>query len=964
MDKEKLKGRVYLSPVISADELVEMINKRAAELGRVPEKEEFEFAQVVKIKYGSWRRCLSIIELDPKYSLSDEELLELVQAKAAEIGRTPERTEFEYGSLIRPRFGSWKKFVLQAGLEPPIPKPKITNEELIEQVQKQAAELGRTPTAPEFKNRKTAQKRFGSWNNFILSAGLKTNDRKLKITNEEFIERVQKQAQELGRTPLRSEFEKGDVAASRFGNWTNFLRSAGLEPKNPRLSNEELIARVQARAAELGRTPLKTEFFHNEAAINRFGSWANFLQSASLEHEGQYMSKKELVKRLKEQKAELGRTPHKAEFKHSSTADKRFGSWKAFLSYAGLGPKRLRNETLIKRVQEKAEQLGRSPKMKEFPLYRQAIKRFGSWTNFLETAGLEVRKVNRISNEELVAAIHEKVAELGRTPTQQEFDYGTLASSRYGTWYEFIKSVGLEPVRARNVFTNEELIEMVQQQAAELGYTPNGPEFKFGSMASQRFGSWAKFVESAGLEVRRTKNVMKNEELIELVHVIAEDLGRTPVREEFPYTSLTITRFGSWTKFLESAGLEQYTAKNRMKNEELIELVQARATELGHAPTKDEFAYTALAKTRYGTWNNFIESAGLEPNNPRYNLSETQLMELIQAQAKKLRRTPFRKEFKYSTYAVKKFGSWDEFIESAGLEKRKAMSGLSDKRLLRLVRAQAKDEGRVPTKRSFPYGAMAASRYGSWSNFLKAAGLKTWKHGPVISNEELIEGVQAMAAELGRIPTNKEFKQKHTAVSRYGSWNEFLCQAGLKPKRSETTLSNEKLISLIQELAAKLGHVPSAEEFLHTKGATYRFGGWIKFLQEAGFDLSKFDRRLSNQELIELVQLKAAELGRSPIVREFQYGQMAASRYGTWGKFMESAGLKSFKARLSYSELIELLLERTAELGRVPKKEEFEFSKRAINKFGSWNTFLVDAGLEGEQTKPTSNNNPLDLWFL
>ncbi len=66
---------------------------------------------------------------------------------------------------------------------------KITNEELIAQVQMLASELGKTPGAKDFNadprtaSAQTASSRFGSWNKFLEVAGLKVN--RVKKNKEE-----------------------------------------------------------------------------------------------------------------------------------------------------------------------------------------------------------------------------------------------------------------------------------------------------------------------------------------------------------------------------------------------------------------------------------------------------------------------------------------------------------------------------------------------------------------------------------------------------------------------------------------------------------------------------------------------------------------------------------------------------------------------------------------------------------
>ena len=166
---------------------------------------------------------------------------------AEELGRTPTAKEFDNDqrtasfTAVQKRFGSWNKFLEEAGLNTNFSYARVSDEELIQQAQMLARELGRTPTMREFeKDQRTAspaaiQKRFGSWNKFLEEAGLNTNFSYARVSDEELIQQAQMLARELGRTPTMREFEKDQRTASpaaiqkRFGSWNKFLEEAGLK---------------------------------------------------------------------------------------------------------------------------------------------------------------------------------------------------------------------------------------------------------------------------------------------------------------------------------------------------------------------------------------------------------------------------------------------------------------------------------------------------------------------------------------------------------------------------------------------------------------------------------------------------------------------------------------------------------------------------------------------------------------
>ena len=131
------------------------------------------------------------------------------------------------------------------------------------------------------------------------------------------------------------------------------------------------------------------------------------------------------------------------------------------------------------------------------------------------------------------------------------------------------------------------------------------------------------------MNVKHSTNLTKDE-LIVQVQMLAKELGRTPTRKEFdqdPRTASSgaaINKFGSWNKFLEAAGLKvNVKHSTNLTKDELIVQVQMLAKELGRTPTRKEFdqdprtASSGAAINKFGSWNKFLEAAGLKVNNKR-----------------------------------------------------------------------------------------------------------------------------------------------------------------------------------------------------------------------------------------------------------------------------------------------------------------------------------------------------------
>ena len=291
-----------------------------------------------------------------------------------------------------------------------------SDEELIDLLRAKAESLGRTPTSREVDSDKsmpsafTYQNKFGSWNKALEAAGLSSN--KNLYSDEELIDLLKAKAESLGRTPTKKDIGSDESMPSantyenRFGSWNKALKAAGLSLNNNFCSNEELISLLKAKAESLGRTPTAKDINSDKSMpsvivyINRFGSWNKSLEAAGLSLDNNLYSGEELIELLKAKAESLGRTPTMTDVKSdksmpsAETYRSRFGSWQNALRAAGLSINGYSNEELVTLLKAKAESLGRTPTTrdirsdKDMPSVNTYVKRFGSWQNALRAAGL------------------------------------------------------------------------------------------------------------------------------------------------------------------------------------------------------------------------------------------------------------------------------------------------------------------------------------------------------------------------------------------------------------------------------------------------------------------------------------------------------------------------------------------------------------------------------------------------
>ncbi|MEX3914328.1 hypothetical protein AB4672_21380 [Bacillus paralicheniformis] len=253
-------------------------------------------------------------------------------------------------------------------------------------------------------------------------------------------------------------------------------------------------------------------------------------------------------------------------------------------------------------------------------------------------------------------------------------------------------------------YTDEDLIEILQQKAKELGRSPKAKEVKQWATIRKHFGSFKKGLEVAGLtpSKRTRKRTYTESDLIEILRQKETELGRPPRIREVKQSATIIKHFGSFNAGLEAAGLTPITTRKRKRTyteSELIEILQQKAKELGRAPKLREVKQNATIKRHFGSFNAGLKAAGLTPNR---TYTESDLIEILQQKAKELGRAPKTREVKQAGAIIKHFGSFSKGLEAAGLELNKTKSRrktYTKKKLIEILQQKAKELGRAPKQR-------------------------------------------------------------------------------------------------------------------------------------------------------------------------------------------------------------------------------------------------------------------------
>lgn len=305
---------------------------------------------------------------------------------------------------------------------------------------------------------------------------------------------------------------------------------------------------------------------------------------------------------------------------------------------------RYTEEQLIELLHTLRDRVGRTPTAsdthdyRDIPTYATYAKRFGSWRNAFEAAGMETDpgRFRYYNREILLARLQALAIELDRTPRRKDLQeaggpWPETYVRHFGSWEVALRELGMESdSRPGQRYDREYLLEALQDVARELGRAPTYDEMKSRDDVPRprtyrrRFGSWREALRVAGFPTKPDTRRYDRELLLQELNRIVEELGRTPSGKEVremggPSANTFAHHFGSWTAALKELGLTPRTGGRcrDYDDEELLGALRQLAVELGHAPTisemkaRSDLPAASTFQRRFGTWNEALRAAGL-----------------------------------------------------------------------------------------------------------------------------------------------------------------------------------------------------------------------------------------------------------------------------------------------------------------------------------------------------------------
>jgi hypothetical protein len=254
--------------------------------------------------------------------------------------------------------------------------------------------------------------------------------------------------------------------------------------------------------------------------------------------------------------------------------------------------------------------------------------------------------------EEILQDIRLVSGVLQHTPTQREFTIqsrkfkGGFVTSHFGSWNRALHAAGVIPTRIRLQSLNKEtLVSKLKQLAIEIGRTPTQKDFdtakSFPSSGQVRraFGNWTQAILAAGLNPTRWEKTVgdRRQIILEWIRNFYLKHGHVPTvidlqkRKDAPSYGVVRFYFGNMPNAVSETGLTPRLAgqnTNAIPDEEqrqiIIKWLQDFHSTKGYAPRCVDIAMTDVKgvsefamKRLFGSIDSAVTLSGIPPRSRR-----------------------------------------------------------------------------------------------------------------------------------------------------------------------------------------------------------------------------------------------------------------------------------------------------------------------------------------------------------
>lgn len=317
-----------------------------------------------------------------------------------------------------------------------------------------------------------------------------------KYSNTDLIKIIQDKAKEIGRTPKRREIKQFDAIKKRFGSFNNGLIKAGLRPlKQCNLTKEDYKNIIIEWSNINNKTPTIEEFCNDiylpdprtiERSLNK--SWSNIMIELGLKPNlvkiKKRYNKDELINIFKEEfyknkptkqnEYDKLRTMNTPSIKY--ILNKLDLTWNELLKIIGVPDEDIRFMSITKRELEekfkklikKLESIPSFPELRKLKFPCMVIRnKYGNYNNFLKALNIELNQktpdVVTETDEELLNMYIEFSKKLGVSASRKELDKSEEIYNadvfiiRFGSMYDLKKVAGFKPIKHYIKYTKENI---------------------------------------------------------------------------------------------------------------------------------------------------------------------------------------------------------------------------------------------------------------------------------------------------------------------------------------------------------------------------------------------------------------------------------------------------------------------------------------------------------------------------